>query len=95
MAFGFLKRLFGSEGGGARTHEAPPQQYNGYTIVASPRQESGGWRVAGTISREVDGETRTHEFVRADTGPDPEGAVNLTLSKAKRLIDEQGDRLFG
>ena len=95
MAFGFLKRLFGSEGGGARTREAPPQQYNGYTIVASPRQEGGGWRVAGTISREVDGETRTHEFVRADTGPDPEGAVNLTLSKAKRLIDEQGDRLFG
>ena len=95
MAFGFLRRLFGGEGGGVRTHQAPPQQYNGYTIVATPRQESGGWRVAGTISREIDGETRTHEFVRADTSSDPEGAVTLALGKAKRLIDEQGKRLFG
>lgn len=95
MAFGFLRKLFGGEGGGAPTHQAPPQQYNGYTIVASPRQEGGAWRVTGTISREIDGETRTHEFVRADTSADPEGAASLTLGKAKRLIDEQGDRLFG
>ena len=95
MAFGFLKKLFGGGGGGARTHEAPPEQYNGYTIVASPRQDGGIWRVMGSIRKEIDGEVRTHEFIRADTSADPEGAVSLTLHKAKRLVDEQGDRLFG
>ena len=42
-------------------------QYNGYTIVASPRQDGGVWRVMGSIRKEIDGEVRTHEFIRADT----------------------------
>ena len=92
MAFGFLKKLFA--GGGTSTHQAPPQEYSGYTIVASPQRESGGWRVAGTISKEMDGEVKTHAFIRADTNPDLQGTVDLTIGKAKRLIDEQGDRIF-
>ena len=30
-----------------------------------------------------------------DTNPDLDGTVDLTVRKAKRLIDEQGDRIFG
>ena len=95
MALGFLKKLFSGGGGSGGTHEAPPQEYNGYTIVATPQRDAGGWRVMGVISKEVEGEQKTHTFVRADTNPDLDGTVNLTVRKAKRLIDEQGDRIFG
>ena len=95
MALGFLKKLFSGGGSGSGgSHEAPPQEYKGYTIVPTPQRDSGGWRVMGVISREVDGEQKTHTFVRADTNPDLDGTVDLTLRKAKRLVDEQGDGIF-
>ena len=94
MALGFLKKLFAGGGGSGGRHEAPPQEYKGYTIVATPQRDAGGWRVMGTISREIDGESKTHTFVRADTSPNLDGTVDLTVRKAKRLIDEQGEGLF-
>lgn len=95
MALGFLKKLFsGGSGSSGGAHEAPPQEYNGYTIVATPQRDSGGWRVMGVISKDIDGEQKTHTFVRADTNPDLDGTVDLTVRKAKRLIDEQGDGIF-
>ena len=95
MALGFLRKLFSGGGSGSGgTHEAPPQEYKGYTIVATPQRDAGGWRVMGTISKEVEGERKVHTFVRADTNADLDGTVDLTVRKAKRLIDEQGDRIF-
>ena len=94
MALGFLKKLFGAAAGRAAPTKRRPQEYNGYTIVATPQRDTGGWRVMGVISREVDGERKTHTFVRADTNPDLDGTVDLTVRKAKRLIDEQGDGIF-
>lgn len=95
MALGFLRKLFSGGEGSGGTHEAPPQEYNGYTIAPTPQRDAGGWRVMGTISKEVEGERKIHTFVRADTNPDLDGTVDLTVRKAKRLIDEQGDRIFG
>ncbi len=54
----------------------------------------GGWRLAGTISKATGAERKVHQLVRADTSPDREAMVAMTIAKAKRLIDEQGDRLF-
>ena len=95
MAIGFLKKLFSGGGGPASAPAAAPREYKGYTIVATPQRDSAGWRVMGIISKEVDGERRNHTFIRADTSSDLDGSVDLTVRKAKQLIDEQGERIFG
>ena len=93
MVFEFLKKLFAG-GGGPQTATGDPVEYNGYVIVPMPQKAESGWRVAGTVSKEIDGESKTHTFIRADTSADVEGTIELTVMKAKRLIDEQGDRIF-
>jgi len=55
----------------------------------------GQYRLAGTISKEVDGEIKTHKLIRADMFSDRDEAVSFTVRKAKQVIGEQGDRLFG
>ena len=87
----FLRRLFSRERGPGEASV----EYKGYTITPSPEKDAGGWRVAGTISKEIGGKRKAHQFVRADVSPDREAIVAMTIDKAKRLIDEQGDRLFG
>lgn len=93
---GFLKNLFG---GGPRKEPEPGKaepatEYNGFTIVPAPRQEAGGWSTEGTISKTVDGELLTHHFIRADKTGSREGAVDLTLNKARQTIDQLGERVF-
>ena len=96
MILKFLRSLGGS---GSAKEVAPqpadPVDYEGYVIVATPRQVSGGWSTEGTISRAGagDGERRC-EFVRADTLPSREDAVTFTVRKARQIIDEQGERIF-
>lgn len=92
---GFLRRLFspGSEAGKPRAEESV--EYEGYTITPAPeRQSGGGWRLVGTISKGAGADRRVHHLSRADTSPDRDGMVAMIVTKAKRLIDEQGDRLF-
>ncbi|MCA8967572.1 MAG: hypothetical protein KDC48_22015 [Planctomycetes bacterium] len=90
----FLKGLLGGGGSGGGSRHAAVE-YEGYTIVPTPEQREGGWSTCGIISREVGGETKEHRFVRADTSMSEQGAVDLTVQKARRLIDEQGENLFG
>lgn len=91
----FLRRLL-SPGSGAseRPRADASVEYSGYTITPAPEKEPGGWRLAGTISKGTGGDRKVHQLVRADTSPDREAIVAMTIAKAKRLIDEQGDRLF-
>ena len=52
--------------------------------------------MAGSISRTFDdGATRTHDFIRADLMPSEEQAAEFAARKARQIIDEQGDRVFG
>ena len=93
----FWKKMFGL--GGARDEaapasESPPEIYNGFSIRAAPMESGGGFIVAGVISKTIDGEERTHRFIRADRLPSHESAVNMTLSKARQIIDLEGDRIF-
>jgi len=83
-------KLFG--GGKA---EPEPEIHNGYRIYPAPAKESGGYRLQAGIEKEIDGETRTHQLIRADTISDLEQANQASVAKAKQIIDEQGDRLFG
>jgi hypothetical protein len=67
-------------------------EYEGFTIIPAPRKTSNGWTTEGDIEREVDGEARSEHFIRAETHTDPEQAISHTITKAKRIIDEQRSR---
>lgn len=92
----FLGRLLGGSGNGASTGGGvvASESYEGFEIQAAPVQEANGWRVSGVITKTVDGEGKTHHFVRADTCSDADSAAEMTLRKARRLIDERGDAIF-
>jgi hypothetical protein len=91
----FLKRLFG--GGDkaapvAKTEE--PIDYKGYSLVAAPMADGGQFRVAGSISKDVGGEVKTHTFIRADVFADRDAAVQETIRKAQLIVDQSGDMIF-
>ena len=96
----FLKKLFG--GGAEKPGEAAAApaakkqiEYNGYTIKATPYKEQGQFQTCGVVSKEIDGAVKEHKFIRADRFATLEDAVNVSLTKGRQLIDEQGERLFG
>ena len=88
-----LKKLF-SAPAAASARPSDPMEYEGYSVVATPRQVSGGWSTEGVISKEVDGELRQSSFIRADTCMSREDAVQMSFRKARTIIEEQGERMF-
>jgi hypothetical protein len=91
--FEFLRKLV-SGAPGESSQAADPVAYNDFQILPTPSKSDGGWRIQALITKEMEGEVKTHEFIRADTVGDRQGAIDMTISKAKRTIDEQGERIF-
>lgn len=93
MVLGALKKLFGGgAGGGEQTGETV--EYNGYQITPAPKPHNGQYLTAGYI-RKGEGETRKeHHFIRADTHASSDQAMGFSVTKARQIIDEQGDRMF-
>ena len=89
-----LKNLFGGGTGTREPESADPVEYEGFTIVATPRRAGNGWSSEGRIRKEVGEETLEIHFIRADTSPSRDAAVTLSVSKARKIIDEQGERAF-
>ena len=91
----FLRWLTGGATGGAKDSEpGEAVGYNGYTIRPAARTHGGEWLTSGLISKEIDGEPKEHHFTRAETHPSKEAADAFSIDKAKRIIDELGDRVF-
>ncbi|QIG46368.1 hypothetical protein G5V57_00500 [Nordella sp. HKS 07] len=94
----FLKSLFGLGGGKAGgdgpVAAAKEAEHKGFIIRATPYKEGGQFQTAGTISKEIDGEMKEYKFVRADRFSTLEEAADLSLSKGRQIVDEQGDRMF-
>ena len=86
--------MMGRNGGDNPPAVAAETTYQGYTITATPSEDPGGWRVRGEIRADLDGTPRSTAFVRADIYGSREVAAEMTLAKARRLIDEQGPGLF-
>lgn len=88
-----FRRLFGGS-----TPKAPPpeptMEFDGFVVRATPFQEGGQWQLCGVIAREVDGAVKEHRFVRADRFADRDTAIEMAFDKAKRIIAEQGVRMF-
>ena len=85
-----LSRLFGG-GGNAQAKSETAVTYKEFAITPEPQREGTNWRIAARI--EKDG--RSHQLIRADQLSDRDECVTASVNKAKQVIDEQGDRLFG
>lgn len=93
----FLKRLFG--GGGVAEPQAPAAakeiEHKGFVIKATPYKEEGQFQTCGIVSKEVGGVLKEHKFIRADRFAALDDAVEVSLTKGRQLVDEQGERMFG
>ncbi|WP_108816184.1 HlyU family transcriptional regulator [Loktanella sp. Alg231-35] len=83
-----FSKLFG---GGKTPALALSETYNGFAITPTPQKESGGWRLAARI--EKGGQEQL--LIRSDVLNSKEQAEEASVAKAKQIIDEQGERLFG
>ena len=95
----FLKSLFGlgggkEQGGSASAATAKEAEHKGFIIRATPYKDGGQYQTAGIICKEVGGEMKEYKFVRADRFSTIEEAADLSLSKGRQIIDEQGERMF-
>ena len=96
MVFGILKKVFGggSADGAPAVVEREAVEYNGYRIIPMMRKEPEGLRVAGRIELEKGDDVLRHDFVRADVYHSEDDTLPVVIQKAKRIIDEQGERIF-
>ena len=85
-----FSKLFG--GGGSSGPE--PVMHEGFAILAEPIKEGSGYRIAARIEKDVAGEMKVHRLVRADTLGGLDEASEASIAKAKRVIDELGERIF-
>jgi hypothetical protein len=85
----FWSRLFGSSA--PDPEPARGEEYKGFRITPTPVRDGGQYRV----SARIDKDGKTHTLIRADTMASLEDVTAISLAKARQLIDEQGDRLFG
>jgi hypothetical protein len=93
----FLKKLFGGGKPADAAESAPAAtgEHQGFAIKATPYQEQGQWQMCGVIEKEIGGELKSHRFVRADRFPDQSQAAEFTLAKARQIVDQMGERMFG
>lgn len=91
----FLKKLFGG-GDKASSTTKPVEEltYQGFQIATTPMDEGGQFRVCALISKEIDGELKTHKLIRADMCSTAQEASNIAIRKAQQMIDEQGTRIL-
>jgi hypothetical protein len=93
----FWKKLFGGgEGGDAATGGGAlgQEEYKGFLIKAIEMRAGSEYQLAGTIEKDVGGEHKSYQFVRADRMSSKDDLVSLALAKGRQIIDEQGERVF-
>ncbi len=90
----FLRALFGRRAAAAPARLGDPVEYKGFIIRAAPFKNEGHYQTAGVIEREIGGVRKEHRFIRADAYANYDDAVSFTLTKARQMIDLQGERIF-
>src|SRR3546814_830364 len=91
---GLFSKFFGGGGKPAAAKEGEAVEYKGFRIHPAALPQSGQWLTAGVIRKEIDGATKEHRFLRADTHGSPDSANDFAVVKARQIIDEQGDGMF-
>ncbi len=90
---GLFSRLFGGKAE-AKAVSVEPVEYKDFLIYQEVIAEGGQYRVAGRITKEIDGETKTHRFIRSDVVSNKSDAEELMLKKAQMFIDQMSGRIF-
>ena len=90
---GLFSRLFGGKPK-PEIQTVEPAQYKGYLIYQEAMLEGGQYRIAGRIAKEINGEVKTHRFIRSDILPSASDANDFMLKKAQMFIDQMGDEMF-
>ncbi len=91
----FWKSLFGKAAEADEEKPGEPVDYNGFVIRAAPFKDGGQYQTAGIIEKEIGGVRREHRFIRADRHLTHADAAAFSVAKARQLIDQQGERMFG
>ncbi len=91
-----LKKLFSTlfKNQATPAVEVVPTEYAGYLIYPEPMAEGGQYRLAGRITKEVEGVVLTHRFIRSDLFVNPADAERFMVQKAHTFIDQMGERMF-
>lgn len=87
---GLFSRLFGSK----TPPSIEPIEYKSFLIYPNSEPDGSQFRIAGKLTKEINGELKEHRFIRSDVISTKSNADELMLSKAKVLIDQLGDELF-
>ncbi len=90
----FFRKLFGLGGAPAEAAPAPLQEYEGFTIAATPFEDGGRFQLCGIITKDIDGEKKEHRFIRADKLGSMDEAVSMTFFKGRQIIDQMGEDVF-
>ncbi len=92
----FWKKLFGM--GEAATRRAAQRFWarkaRRYVIKAIEMKVGSEYQLAGLIEKEVNGELKSSQFIRADRLASADMASSAAIEKGKQIIKEQGDALF-
>lgn len=91
---GFFSRLFGGSEKTVEVKTVEPVEYKGFLIYQESIAEGGQFRIAGRIEKEIDGELKTHRFIRSDLLGSEADANELMLKKSQMFIDQMGDKIF-
>ena len=89
-----LKAAWSRLVGPAEEPAAAAVEYNGYRIRPTPFRNNGQFQTCGVIEKDAPEGMKQHRFIRADAYPGREDAIAFTITKAKQIIDLQGDRIF-
>lgn len=91
----WLRKIFGgSDAAGKNAGGGPSREHKGFLITATPVKEGGQWRLAGVISKEIDGVLKEHRFVRADLFTGKDEAVQFAFVKGELIVDQSGEGFF-
>lgn len=91
----FLKKLFGGGSGGGASKEPDAIDHEGFRIIPTPINEGGKYRLSARIEMGEGEALKSHTLIRADVLNDFDQAAEASIAKAKQMIKEQGERLFG
>ncbi|UUM32551.1 HlyU family transcriptional regulator [Vibrio japonicus] len=91
---GLFSRLFGRKETDKKEEDVEPVEYKGFLIYQEALSEGGQYRIAGRITKEMDGEVKTHRFIRSDVLASKTDANEFMLKKAQMFIDQMGDNIF-
>lgn len=93
MLGNLLGKLFGG-GGNKAAPLAEAVEYKGCRIYAEPFADGGQFQTAGRIEKDFEEGVRKHRFIRAEKHPSREEAEAFSLTKARQIIDGNGDSIF-